>query len=114
MPGATETLVNTLGYIPAVEVFNHMDCTGEALGTGEFDWLSHQIMYHDELVRNIRKNMKFFGNPTLVSSRPKHDIVESGDENTFRPTISSQAGFSGLGRASTRVSQPFGSATIDG
>ena len=114
MPGASETLINTLGYIPAVEIFNHMDCTGEANGTGEFDWLSHQIMYHDELVRNIRKNMKFFGNPTLVSSRPKHDIVESGDENTFRPTISSQAGFSGIGRSSTRVSQPFGSSTIDG
>ena len=68
MPGATETLVNTLGYIPAVEIFNYMDCTGEATGNGEFDWLSHQIMYHDELVRNVRKNMKFFGNPTLVSS----------------------------------------------
>ena len=114
MPGATETLVNTLGYIPAVEVFNHMDCTGEANGTGEFDWLSHQIMYHDELVRNVRKNMKFFGNPTLVSSRPKHDILESGDENTFKPTISSQAGFSAIGRSSTRVSQPFGSSSLDG
>ena len=114
MPGATETLVNTLGYIPAVEVFNHMDCTGEATGTGEFDWLSHQIMYHDELVRNVRKNMKFFGNPTLVSSRPKHDILESGDESSFKPTISSQAGFSAIGRSSTRVSQPFGGASIDG
>ena len=117
MPGRTETLVNSLGYIPAVEVFNHMDCTGEATGNGEFDWLAHQILYHDELVRNIRKNMKFFGNPTLVSSRPKHDILDSSDENTFRPTISSQAGFTpmaGLGRSSTRVSQPFGSSSIDG
>ena len=114
MPGATETLINSLGYIPAVEVFNHMDCTGEANGTGEFDWLSHQIMYHDELVRNIRKNMKFFGNPTLVSSRPKHDILESGDESSFKPTISSQAGFAAIGRSSSRVSQPFGGASIDG
>ena len=117
MPGQTETLVNSLGYIPAVEVFNHMDCTGEATGNGEFDWLAHQILYHDELVRNIRKNMKFFGNPTLVSSRPKHDILDSSDENTFRPTISSQAGFApmgGMGRSSTRVSQPFGSSSIDG
>ena len=117
MPGQTETLTNSLGYIPAIEVFNHMDCTGEATGNGEFDWLAHQILYHDELTRNIRKNLKFFGNPTLVSSRPKHDIVESGDENTFRPTISSQAGFqplSGGMRSSTRVSQPFGSSTLDG
>ena len=117
MPGNTEVLTNSLGFIPAVEVFNHMDCTGEATGNGEFDWLAHQILYHDELVRNIRKNMKFFGNPTLVSSRPKHDIVESGDESAFRPTISSQAGFApigGGGRHSTRVSQPFGAASLDG
>ena len=87
-----------------------MDCTGESTGNGEFDWLSHQILYHDELVRNIRKNLKFFGNPTLVSSRPRHDLIESGDETSFKPTISSQAGFApigGGGMGSTRVSQPF-------
>ena len=112
----TETLINSLGFIPAVEVFNYMDCSGESTGNGEFDWLANQILYHDELVRNIRKNLKFFGNPTLVSSRPRHDIVESGDENSFKPTISSQAGFAPLGsglRSSTRVSQPFG-ASVDG
>ena len=116
-PGQTETLTNSLGFIPAVEVFNHMDCTGEATGNGEFDWLAHQILYHDELVRNIRKNMKFFGNPTLISSRPKHDILDSGDENSFRPTISSQAGFQPIGaslRSSTRVSHPFGGSSLDG
>ena len=116
-PGATETLTNSLGFIPAVEVFNHMDCTGEATGNGEFDWLAHQILYHDELTRNIRKNLKFFGNPTLVSSRPRHDLIESGDENSFKPTISSQAGFApmnGGSMHSTRVSQPFGSRSIDG
>ena len=117
MPGATETLTNSLGFIPAVEVFNHMDCTGESSGNGEFDWLAHQILYHDELTRNIRKNLKFFGNPTLVSSRPRHDLIESGDENSFKPTISSQAGFApmnGGGMHSTRVSQPFGTSSIDG
>ena len=115
MPGQTETLTNSLGFIPAVEVFNYMDCTGEATGNGEFEWLENQIMYHDELVKNVRKNLKFFGNPTLISSRPKHDIIESGEENSFRPTISSQAGFSAIGRSSTRVSEPFGGASaLDG
>jgi hypothetical protein len=115
MPGQTETLTNSLGFIPAVEVFNHMDCTGEATGNGEFDWLANQIMYHDELVKNVRKNLKFFGNPTLISSRPKHDIIESGDEGSFRPTISSQAGFAAIGRSSSRVSEPFGGASaLDG
>ena len=115
LAGKTETFTNSLGFIPAVEVFNYMDCTGEATGNGEFEWLSNQIMYHDELVKNVRKNLKFFGNPTLISSRPKHDIIESGNENEFRPTISSQAGFSAIGRSSTRVSEPFGGASpIDG
>ena len=115
MAGKTEVLLNSLNFIPAVEVFNYMDCTGEATGNGEFEWLANQIMYHDELVKNVRKNLKFFGNPTLISSRPKHDIIESGDESTFRPTISSQAGFSAIGRQSTRVSEPFGAASaLDG
>ena len=115
LPGKTETLTNSLGFIPAVEVYNYMDCTGEATGNGEFEWLSNQIMYHDELVKNVRKNLKFYGNPTLISSRPKHDIIESGEDSSFRPTISSQAGFSAIGRDSTRVSQPFGApSALDG
>ncbi len=113
-PGQTETLSNSLGFIPAVEVFNHLDCTGESTGTGEFDWMANQILFHDELVRNVRKNMKFFGNPTLVSSRPRHDILESGDEGSMRPTISSQAGFYAMDRPSTRTSAPGFSAGIDG
>jgi hypothetical protein len=113
-PGQTETLSNSLGFIPAVEVFNHLDCTGESTGTGEFDWMANQILFHDELVRNVRKNMKFFGNPTLVSSRPRHDILESGDEGSMRPTISSQAGFYAMDRPSTRTSAPGFSSSIDG
>ena len=113
--GQTEVLSNSLGFIPAVEIYNYMDCTGEATGNGEFEWLSNQIMYHDELVKNVRKNLKFYGNPTLISSRPKHDIIESGDESTFKPTISSQAGFAAMGRSSTRVSEPFGNiSSLDG
>jgi hypothetical protein len=94
-------------------VYNHLDCTGEATGSGEFDAYQNQILFHDELVKNVRKNMKFFGNPTLVSSRPKHDIIESGEDTGFKPTISSQAGFYDASRPSTRVSQPFGTG-MDG
>ena len=112
--GQTEELTNSLGFIPAVEVFNNIDCTGESTGSGEFDWLSNQILFHDELVRNVRKNMKFFGNPTLVSSRPRHDILESGDEGAMKPTISSQAGFYAMDRPSTRTSSPGFGSSIDG
>ena len=56
--------------------------------------LSNQIVAHDEMVKNIRANLSFFGNPTLLSSRPKQDIIESGDQDTAqRPSISSQSGF---------------------
>ncbi|MBG46014.1 MAG: hypothetical protein CMB76_05795 [Euryarchaeota archaeon] len=104
-PTTTRTLTNSLGFVPAVESFNTMKSTGMD-STGDFDWLSDQIVLHDDLVKNIRTNITFFGNPTLVSSRPKHDLVESAGEDTLRPTISSQAGFSSAGRPSTRNSDP--------
>ena len=102
----TRTLTNSLGFIPAVEAFNNMRSTGMD-ATGEFDWLAEQIVTHDDLIKNIRTNIHFFGNPTLVSSRPKHDLVESGDDEGMRPTISSQAGFYAANRPSTRVSSPM-------
>ncbi len=109
-PNATRTLTNSLGFIPAVESFNTMRSTGMD-STGDFDWLAEQIVLHDDLVKNIRTNIHFFGNPTLVSSRPKHDLVESGSEEQLRPTISSQAGFYASNRPSTRLSEPTGMGT---
>ena len=88
-----KTLDNTMRFIPCVEVFNNPDAFGTD-GSGEFDWISNQIVAHDEMVKNIRANLSFFGNPTLLSSRPKQDIVESGkDAPPQRPSISSQSGF---------------------
>ena len=88
-----KTVVNTMEFIPCVEVFNNPDAFGTD-GAGEFEWLANQIIAHDEMVKNIRANLSFFGNPTLLSSRPKQDIVESGDSDIAqRPSISSQSGF---------------------
>ena len=88
-----KTLDNTMRFIPCVEVFNNPDAFGTD-GSGEFDWISNQIVAHDEMVKNIRANLSFFGNPTLLSSRPKQDIVESSkDAPPQRPSISSQSGF---------------------
>ena len=88
-----KTLDNTMRFIPCVEVFNNPDAFGTD-GSGEFDWIANQIVAHDEMVKNIRANLSFFGNPTLLSSRPKQDIVESGkDAPPQRPSISSQSGF---------------------
>ena len=83
---------NTMEFIPCVEVFNNPDAFGTE-GSGEFEFLANQIVAHDEMVKNIRANLSFFGNPTLLSSRPKQDIVESDSETAQRPSISSQSGF---------------------
>ena len=83
---------NTMEFIPCVEVFNNPDAFGTD-GSGEFDWVANQIIAHDEMVKNIRANLSFFGNPTLLSSRPKQDIVEADDSVAQRPSISSQSGF---------------------
>ena len=74
-----------------------------------------QLVLHDQMMRNIAKNIEFFGNPTLISSRPRSDLVEASDaDRTFRPTISSQSGFAGRDTPSTRVSEPFGSSSMIG
>ena len=100
---------NTLGFIPAVEVLNKPNASGTE-GEGEFEPFMQQIVLHDQMMQNIAKNIEFFGNPTLISSRPRSDLVEASDtDRNFRPTISSQSGFGGLDSPSTRVSDPFGS-----
>ena len=107
MAGKTQTYVNSFGFIPAVEVFNNRGLTA-GTGHGEFDWLSGYILEHDRMVRNIRKNLRFFGTPTLVSSRPKADLVEPDNDGGApqRATLASNSGFTGLNRRSTRGSDP--------
>lgn len=99
--GKIRTTRNSLGFIPAVEAFNVMRSTGMD-ATSDFDPFSEHILVHDDLVRNIRENIRFYGNPTLVSSRPRHDLMESSNEEPQRPTISSRAGFQAANRYSNR------------
>ena len=108
--GRTTTFKNTLGFIPCVEIFNNPKGFSTE-GVGEFDALANHICTHDEMIRTMRKNVQFFGNPTLLSSRPKTDLIESGgDANVVqRPSIAANSGFaspSALGR-STFKSDPL-------
>jgi hypothetical protein len=105
---------NELRFIPAVEVLNKPNSSGTE-GEGEFEPFMEQIVLHDGMMKNIARNIEFFGNPTLISSRPRSDLVEASDtDRTFRPTISSQSGFAGRDTPSTRVSEPFGSSSMIG
>ena len=99
MPGKTKTFKNTLGFIPCVEIFNNAKGFA-AEGTGEFDALANHICTHDEMIRTMRKNVQFFGNPTLLSSRPKTDLMESGESTVQRPSIAANSGFAGMGALS--------------
>jgi len=91
----TKTFVNTLGFIPCVEIFNNAKGFS-AEGVGEFDALANHICTHDEMVSTMRKNVTFFGNPTLLSSRPKTDLMESGESAVQRPSIAANSGFAGM------------------
>jgi hypothetical protein len=95
-PGKTKTFKNSLGFIPCVEIFNNPK--GFSMeGYGEFDAVANHIVTHDELVRTMRKNVTFFGNPTLLSSRPKTDLMESGSDGAVqRPSIAANSGFGSL------------------
>jgi hypothetical protein len=93
LTGTTKTFKNSLGFIPCVEIFNNPKGFSTE-GVGEFDSMANHICTHDELMRTIRKNITFFGNPTLLSSRPKTDLMESGDSATVqRPSIAANSGF---------------------
>ena len=97
VPGKTKTFKNTLRFIPCVEIFNNPKGFATE-GVGEFDALANHICTHDEMVRTMRKNVQFFGNPTLLSSRPKTDLMEAGgDAVVQRPSIAANSGFTGLG-----------------
>jgi hypothetical protein len=92
-PGKSKQFKNSLGFIPCVEIFNNPK--GFAMeGYGEFDALANQIVTHDDLVRTMRKNITFFGNPTLLSSRPKTDLIDAGGDGAIqRPSIAANSGF---------------------
>jgi hypothetical protein len=98
--GKTKTFRNTLGFIPCVEIFNNPKGFSTE-GVGEFDALANHICTHDDMIRTMRKNVQFFGNPTLLSSRPKTDLMESGGEAVIqRPSIAANSGFGGAGALS--------------
>lgn len=93
LTGDTKTFKNSLGFIPCVEIVNNPQGFSTE-GTGEFDAMANHICTHDELMRTMRKNITFFGNPTLLSSRPKTDLMEAGGETAIqRPSIAANSGF---------------------
>lgn len=87
------TLANALGFIPAVEVFNHLGANGKET-VGEFDGFADHILSHNEMVGDITSNVGFYGSPTLLSSKPKGALTEArGDDGATSSRASIRAGF---------------------
>lgn len=101
-------IANSLGFIPAVEVYNERGLE-DGSASGEFDVVESFIESHDKLSRNIRSNLNFYGNPTLVSSRPKADLIEQDEdgERRGRNSVAANSGFRSAAQASTRDADPW-------
>lgn len=112
---APKAAINTLGFIPCVVVPNYIRAAGQK-GVGEFEWLRSQIESHDQMLRSIKQNIRFFGNPTLVSSRSIGELTESGigieEASNNQRTVSSASGFYGSTNSTARR-DPMGNGNGD-
>lgn len=99
-----ETVENSLGIIPCVVVDNDPTDPGER-GSSDFDWLSPQIEALNRLVGAVSSNVEFFGNPTLITTRPASQVIEAAGITTEQYRgISTSSGFQNVqgGVRSTR------------
>lgn len=108
------TLVNGLGFVPAIEAFNVLDGEGQD-SPGDFDEFAEHILVHNDIVSDIASNVGFYGTPTLLSSRPRRDLTEARDDTAVNARPSLRAGFRPAGDArgggmvlSTRASRSLG------
>jgi hypothetical protein len=106
VPSPGEKIVkNSLGLIPCIVIDNDPQAPGKR-GQSDFDWLSPQIEYHNRLSASIINNIEFFGNPTLITTRPASQVVEAasiGSGEQYRG-VSTGSGFQNpnVGLYSTR------------
>lgn len=95
VPSPGETIVkNSLGLIPCIVIDNDPQAPGKR-GQSDFDWLAPQIEYHNRLSASIINNIEFFGNPTLITTRPASQVVEAatiGSGEQYRG-VSTGSGF---------------------
>jgi hypothetical protein len=67
---------NTLKLIPCVVVDNEPSDRGKR-GESDFDCLSSQIEALNRAKGAISSNIEFFGNPTLITTRPASQVIEA-------------------------------------
>lgn len=89
-PYNSKPIENSLGFIPCVISSNYLTEAGQS-GHGDFDWLRNQLEAHEKDVALLRENLRFFGNPSLVTSRKSSEVSEpvGGGFEVQRSTIAS-------------------------
>jgi hypothetical protein len=74
-PLQTNSFINTLGYIPCVESPNLPYFPGDS-GRSDFAMVSDQIEAEDTVRGAIMQNIFTFGNPTLITTRSRDEVME--------------------------------------
>jgi len=106
-PLSRKVVQNTLGFIPCVESPNLPMRPGDR-GHGEFDWLRNAIEAEDAMRSAMLDNVFLMGNPSLVTTRPKQQVLEAMDDGGGgRNHWSSQKGYESYNLGSTRRMDPF-------
>lgn len=103
-------VTNSLNFIPCVIVKNRPTAIGQN-GISDFALLRNQIEAFEALTEAINRNIVFFGNPTLVTTRSSREVTEAmGDEQIqqFRHTMASNGGWVSSKMNSTSKSVPRG------
>jgi len=75
--------INTLGFVPCVESANDPLLPGDG-GHGEFDAITNQIETEDELRASMVSNAFLFNSQTLVTTKPKEQILEAMGSDSQR------------------------------
>lgn len=78
-PLQVNSFINTLGYIPCVESPNLPYFPGDA-GRSDFAMVSDQIEAEDTVRGAIMQNIFTFGNPTLITTRSREEVMEKTTE----------------------------------
>ena len=73
------SFINTLGYIPCVESPNLPYFPGDS-GRSDFAMVSDQIEAEDTVRGSIMQNIFTFGNPTLITTRSRDEVMQKTTE----------------------------------
>jgi hypothetical protein len=94
---------NSLGFIPCAVSPNFPTSHGDT-GRSEFLWLSSAIENENAMRSAMIDNIFTFASPSLVTSRPKQQILEAVNDSELntRPSWASQSGYSSASSPSTR------------